>query len=108
MPYKVWKITIGGHEHVVKIEQGSLWGSFKLKVDGAIVKKRFFPASRVDFKVADTAAVLTRLGQVETRWELYIGGELVKDQVSLAGHGYEYVILFYYVNKITQITWQPA
>jgi len=56
-----------------------LWGSFKLKVDGAIVKKRFFPASRVDFKVADTAAVLTRLGQVETRWELYIGGELVKD-----------------------------
>jgi len=80
MPYKAWTVTIGGEEHVVEIEW-AFWGSFKMKLDGAIVKKRFLSPSRVDFKMASTPAVLSRSGVFSflTKWELYVGGKLVRE-----------------------------
>jgi len=83
MPYKAWGPIVEGKEHLVEVDWGDFWGSFKVSVDGVVVNRRLITfgisIGRVDFSVAGTPAVLSGSGVFSTRWELYIGGKLVKE-----------------------------
>jgi len=83
MPYKAWRVTIKGKEHLVELIWGDFWGNFKVRVDGTIVKQRpiSFALSNpmIDFQVAGTPTVLNGSGVFSTKWELYIGGKLVRE-----------------------------
>ena len=82
MPYKAWTVTVEGKDHPVELSWGDLWGNFKLRVDGAVVKGRLLEwdfGTTVDFKVAGMSAKLSGTGGVfgPTKWELYVEGKLL-------------------------------
>lgn len=66
MPYKAWRVTIEGKEHVVELHWGDFWGNLKVKVDGTIVKRRpisfGISGTTVDFRVSSVPAVLSGSG----------------------------------------------
>jgi len=82
MPYKAWMVTVEEKDHPVELSWIDLWGSYNLRVDGAVVKRRrcgWGLSATVDFKVAGMSAKLSGTSGPwgEYKWELYVGGKLV-------------------------------